>query len=270
MSTGPVADCDVPEGLVVDAGRVFEWLGRPDVAVLDTRSAVAYREGHIPGAANLPAGFLIGPLGDPISPALLSRQLQRSGIARDDIVVAVDEMGGQGAALLLWILHLYGHDAVQLLSGGWAAWVEAAYPAESGPSGREPADYELGQGPPGTVLALAEDVRSDGSIQLVDSRSAEEFGADEGSHIPGAINVEWTRNLQVTPNGAAWRSRGDLVDLYRSVGVNSSRPVVAYCHSGPRATVTYVALREAGFQNVSVYFRGWREWEAQGGPSNRP
>ena len=45
-----------------------------------------------------------------------------------------------------------------------------------------------------------------------------------------------------------------------TVGVTPSTPVVLYCFKGARASNTLVALKEAGVENVTLYFGSWNEW----------
>ena len=37
-------------------------------------------------------------------------------------------------------------------------------------------------------------------------------------------------------------------------------PVVLYCFKGARASNTLVALKEAGIEDVTLYFGSWNEW----------
>ena len=45
-----------------------------------------------------------------------------------------------------------------------------------------------------------------------------------------------------------------------SVGITPQTPVVLYCFKGARASNTLVALKEAGVENVTLYFGSWNEW----------
>jgi len=42
--------------------------------------------------------------------------------------------------------------------------------------------------------------------------------------------------------------------------VTPETPVIVYCFKGARASNTFVALEEAGIENVGIYFGSWNEW----------
>lgn len=44
------------------------------------------------------------------------------------------------------------------------------------------------------------------------------------------------------------------------LGFNQSHSVIVYCFKGARASNSLIALREAGFNNVTNYFASWNEW----------
>ena len=45
-----------------------------------------------------------------------------------------------------------------------------------------------------------------------------------------------------------------------SVGITPETPIYLYCFKGARASNTFVALKDAGFQDVRMYFGSWNEW----------
>jgi thiosulfate/3-mercaptopyruvate sulfurtransferase len=91
-----------------------------------------------------------------------------------------------------------------------------------------------------------------GSVTLVDVRSPEEFSGEAGypcdprlGHIEGAINVP----LEVF-----------MADMQAAVAdLDTSRPIVAYCHSGQRSEMAAALLRAAG-HDASNYEGSWHEW----------
>lgn len=90
------------------------------------------------------------------------------------------------------------------------------------------------------------------AVTLVDVRSPAEFAGEQGyqcdprqGHIEGAVNVPLDELMVDITNAIA--------------GIDSSRPIVAYCHSGQRSEVAAVLLRSAGVDAVN--FEGsWHEW----------
>jgi 3-mercaptopyruvate sulfurtransferase SseA len=92
----------------------------------------------------------------------------------------------------------------------------------------------------------------EGSVTLVDVRSPEEFSGEAGypcdprqGHIEGAVNVP----LEVL-----------MVDMRAALAdLDTSRPMVAYCHSGQRSEMAVALLRSAG-HDASNYEGSWHEW----------
>jgi thiosulfate/3-mercaptopyruvate sulfurtransferase len=43
-----------------------------------------------------------------------------------------------------------------------------------------------------------------------------------------------------------------------NIGLNDE--IILYCFKGARASNTFLALTQAGFRNVRMYFGSWNEW----------
>ena len=92
----------------------------------------------------------------------------------------------------------------------------------------------------------------EGSVTLLDVRTPEEFSGDTGypcdprqGHIEGAVNIP-LEVLMVDMDAA-------LADL------DTSRSIVAYCHSGQRSEMAAALLRAAG-HDATNYVGSWHEW----------
>ena len=93
---------------------------------------------------------------------------------------------------------------------------------------------------------------------LVDARTPEEY---ERGHIPGAVNINFLRNL--SENGLpVWRPADDLRAMYAAAGVTPDKHVVPYCATGARSAVTDFTLRWLGYPSVALYSASWQEWNA--------
>jgi thiosulfate/3-mercaptopyruvate sulfurtransferase len=95
------------------------------------------------------------------------------------------------------------------------------------------------------------DTRSDGEYCGTAVRAA------RGGAIPGAVHIEWTRNL--TPDGE-FRPAPELRQMYEDAGVTPDREVLTYCQGGYRAAHAYLALRLLGYPRVRNYVGSWKEW----------
>jgi thiosulfate/3-mercaptopyruvate sulfurtransferase len=104
-------------------------------------------------------------------------------------------------------------------------------------------------------------IGSEGSV-IVDTRSDGEYcgttvRAKRGGAIPGAVHIEWTRNLG---SDGAFKPEPELREMYESAGVTPDREVLTYCQGGYRAAHSYIALRLLGYPRVRNYVGSWNEW----------
>jgi thiosulfate/3-mercaptopyruvate sulfurtransferase len=114
-------------------------------------------------------------------------------------------------------------------------------------------------------LATVEDVRAAlgrPGVRIVDTRSDEEYTgalvrAARGGAIPGAVHLEWKRNL--APAGD-FKPPDALRAMYGSADIRPDQEIITYCQGGYRAAHTYLALRLLGFPRVRAYLGSWKEW----------
>jgi thiosulfate/3-mercaptopyruvate sulfurtransferase len=257
-----------PPGLLVTPAWLAAHAGDADIRIVDmTTEPEDYQKGHIRGAVYLhvndariavPAGGFRLPTADEGA-----RLLGGLGIAPDTTVVIYDDSGGLHASRLFFTLEVFGHARVALLDGGIQAWRRAGLPVTRELPAIAPTRYR-----PSVVAGRAvsaewvRDRLGDRSIALVDARTAAEYqGTDvrakRGGHIPGAVNVEWRRNLR---DDLTFRPLDELRALYAGVGVTPDKTVVTYCQTQHRAAHTYFVLRLLGYPRVVGYDRSWVEW----------
>ena len=178
-------------------------------------------------------------------------------------VVVYDEQSGIRAARAFWFLEYFGHPSVRVLDGGFGAWTREALPVTRD-AGPPPTSEWTGT----RELQHARDLegcprragRED--IVILDARSDGEYcgttiRAARGGAIPGAVHVEWTRNL--TPEGE-FKPAAELKAMYEAAGVTPDREVITYCQGGYRAAHSYLALRLLGYPRVRNYMGSWKEW----------
>ena len=235
--------------------------------LLDLRPPEAYTEGHIPGAIHLDLWgvSLIDTDPAPLKAFMwmIEHVLATHGVDASTPVVVYDEQSGIRAARAFWFLEYFGHPNVQLIDGGFTAWTaggfdvtrDAVPPPKSAWTGQRQAH----------TLATWREVRcalSKQDVVILDTRSDEEYcgtmvRAKRGGAIPGAVHIEWTRNL--TANGDFKPAR-ELRKMYEDAGVTHNREVITYCQGGYRAAHSYLALRLLGYPRVRTYVGSWKEW----------
>lgn len=255
--------------LLLETSELAQRLTDPDLRIIDARTPNEYQAGHIPGAVNLPApatdSLEANSQGFPIPAERAQEMFRAAGIDRASRVIVYDSQGHRFAARLFYVLEFFGHPRVAVLNGGFPKWSSEARPTST----------EVVRVPPGDFRPEAQSNRfvtaewikqhlSDPSVRLVDARSPEEYagGGMQGprsGHIPGAVNIEWTR-LLASGNVSTLLERSDLKELFAGAGVEPKQEVVAYCQSGMRASLAYFALRLLGYPRVHLYDGSWAEW----------
>jgi thiosulfate/3-mercaptopyruvate sulfurtransferase len=251
----------------LDAYKVVDvrWdLSSPDAG------RAAWEAGHIPGAAYL---HLYDDLSDPDDPVegqlasaeRLGRALQRAGIGAGDRVVAYDDARIFTAARLAWAAETLGLPPVRVLDGGLPRWQAEGRPLAAGtgdapePAAAPPAPER----PPRPELRAGRDeVRATldrGDRLLLDCRLDETWEA-AGAHIPGARRLPSASTLD--PDSLSLRGEADIAAQAAETGAGPDTPVTLYCGGGVSATQVYLALREAGFRDLTVYDGSWSEWSA--------
>lgn len=224
-----------------------------------------YLRGHIPGAVYVDLDSdLAGPPGEggrhPLpGPEQFNAAMQRAGVGLEDPVVVYDDWSGHAAARAWWLLRHYGHHDVRLLDGGLAAWVAYGGDVEVGEAAPvSPGDFH---GRPGSMPVVEAD-ELDRMAVVVDARAPERYRGESepvdpvAGHIPGAVNVPTSRNLD---NHGHFRDPHELRDVYAAVGVLPGADVAAYCGSGVTAAHDVLALWVAGI-DAALYPGSWSEW----------
>jgi len=239
--------------------------GKPQL--LDLRPPEAYAAGHIPSAIHIDLWgvSLIDTDPAPLKAFMwmIEHVMAVHGVNASTPVVVYDEHSGVRAARAFWFLEHFGHPAVRLLDGGFNAWVAAGLPVtrESAP----PPKSEWTGGRNEQTLATWKDVKNAiGSTDavIVDTRTdAEHEGslvrARRGGAVPGAVHIEWTRNLG---ESGEFKPASELKKMYTDAGVTPEREVITYCQGGYRAANSYLALRLLGYPRVRMYIGSWKEW----------
>jgi thiosulfate/3-mercaptopyruvate sulfurtransferase len=234
--------------------------------VIDGRPAEQFARGQIRGAVHLDLWgvSLIDSSAAPLRAFMwmIGHLFSLRGVTRERPVIVYDHESGLRAARLFWFLEYLGHPAVRVIDGGFNAWQALGLPVSTEPAGPAPSSWH-GDPQPDRLATWQEVLTRLGRDEtvIVDTRSEDEFRgrlvrARRGGAIPGAVHVEWTRNLVQ----GRFKPPAELRDMYAAAGVVPDREVVTYCQGGYRAAHTYLALRILGFPRVRNYTGSWKEW----------
>jgi thiosulfate/3-mercaptopyruvate sulfurtransferase len=255
--------------LLIEPQTLEQHLGDGDILVVDLSKADTYRRLHVPGAVFLDYGRIVA-MNRPVMGLLpedgtLHKVFSATGISRDTHVVACDDEGGGKAARLLWTLECAGHRRMSLLNGGLHAWANEGHPHDNTPVTPVSADYvvEHNDAPCADSRYIMQHL-DDADIALLDVRSPEEYSgvkkfATRGGHIPGAVNMEWTRAMDQQHN-LRFRPDAELQAMLADIGITPDREIITYCQTHHRSAHTYIVLRHLGFPRVRGYHGSWSDW----------
>jgi thiosulfate/3-mercaptopyruvate sulfurtransferase len=249
------------------------------VVVIDTRDAETYALGHIPGAVNLRETFTYLATSTPEGlhdlKDTFAKHLGAIGLSGQETAVfyedALNSGYGQscrGYYLLTWL----GYPKIKVLNGGYSAWKAAGLPVSGDPVVPTPAEFPAHLTMADVMLTKEDVAEAVGtSTVLLDVRDVDEWIGDSSSpygkdfaprkgRLPGARWVEWYRFMKPSSQGPVFKSPDEVRAECATAGIQPTDAVYLYCFKGARASNSFLALKQAGFENVRMYFGSWNEW----------
>jgi len=256
--------------LVINANNLnsllFDKSKRKKMAIVDVRNFADYAQGHIPGAINVDLMHFHWHDTSNAGISQFNKQmrilLSNLGLTKGKLVIFYENASGPTAARGVWLLSYFSHRNVSLLDGGFEEWQKEGYTVEtkSNPYQHSIAGNIINR----KILATYKDIidvlkKKDNKAILIDTRSNSEFNgsvlrAAKAGHIPNAINVNWSENIE---NGS-FKVSEKLRKMYSGIPINTE--IITYCQGGYRAANSYIALKMLGYRNVKVYLGSWGEW----------
>ncbi|TPG04476.1 sulfurtransferase [Rhodanobacter glycinis] len=266
---------------LIDATELAAWPPH-EVLIVDCRFDLAdpakggrdYLDGHIPGAVFASLDHDLSDLSrqaeglgrhplplEPAFNALLSRWGWHAGMQ----VVSYDAgSGALAAARLWWLLRLVGVHEVAVLDGGYAAWLAAGLPVESGAAAARTATRVSLRYDESQVLLDHAVLLGGASGRLLDARATPRYRGDVepldrvGGHVPGALNRPFADNLG---SDGRFKPAAQLRDEFTAVlGSTAPSQVVHMCGSGVTACHNLLAMEHAGLHGSRLYAPSWSGW----------
>ena len=191
------------------------------------------------------------------------------------VIVYDDKNGANAAARFWWMMKALGHEKIQVLNGGMQAAIEAgielsdqtpipptrpAYPADEWKLSVVNAEQvaHAVTDPDQLVIDVREGSRYRGESEPIDTVAG---------HIPGAVNVPYSQNLDAD---GRFLPAGQLADKYKEIFADCDPgQVIVHCGSGVTACHTLLAIEEAGFAIPNLYVGSWSEWSGNDRPVAR-
>ncbi len=250
-----------------------------DIVFIDIRDKEDFEKGHIPGAINIPEifYFLSTSTDDGLNElkSVYSDLFSNAGISSNKMVIIYEDNLNTryGASCRgFWLLKYLGHQPVGILEGGYSQWCKTGNPTTTDSGNTTRCDFvvNINNSIMATKDTVLEAINND-DIVLLDNRdeiewtgkSSSPYGVDfapRKGRIPGAVWIEWYDFMDDNDNIASFKSEEEIKSLCAQKGIYADSEIIIYCFKGARASNTYVAMHQAGFHNLKVYFGSWNEW----------
>jgi thiosulfate/3-mercaptopyruvate sulfurtransferase len=264
--------------VLISAAELDTLMKSEPVVLIDTRDADTFAAGHIPGAVNVREVFTFlatsSVEGLTELKSTFATHLGAAGLSGRETAVfyedALNSGYGQscrGYYLLTWL----GYPKIKVLNGGFSAWKASGLPTSTDAVAPKPATFP--DMPMADVMLTKDDMLAalGTDTVLLDVRDIDEWIGDSSSpygrdfaprkgRIPGAKWVEWYRFMKPSATGPMIKSPDEVKAEAATAGISTDDTVYLYCFKGARASNTFLALKQAGFSDVRMYFGSWNEW----------
>ncbi|SHG29578.1 sulfurtransferase [Chryseobacterium sp. OV279] len=200
-----------------------------------------------------------------------AQTLSNLGVSEDSHVVIYDDKNGANAAARAWwMLKSFGFKNVQVLDGGVQAAEKSGLEFSSGEESFEKSSVVKRESwlLPVKALEGVENELLSHSSTVVDVRDAYRYNGESepidlvAGHIPGAINIPFSENLDENGN---FLKPEVLKQKYTEFLKDKPQHLIIHCGSGVTACHTILALNYAGFPIPDLYVGSWSEWSRREG-----
>ena len=267
------------DSVLVSPEQLSAMMSAEPVVIIDTRDADTYAAGHLPGAVNMREvfTFLATSTAEGISAlkSTFAEHFGQVGLSGKETAVfyedALNSGYGQscrGYYLLTWL----GYPKIRVLNGGFSAWKAAGLPVSTEAATPVAASFPSDL-PMSDVMLTKDDVAAalGSDVVLLDVRDIDEWTGESSSpygkdfaprkgRLPGAKWIEWYRFMKPSAQGPVFKSPLEVQAECATAGIGTDDTVYLYCFKGARASNTFLALKQAGFSDVRMYFGSWNEW----------
>ena len=264
--------------VLVSTEWVAQHLDDPNVRIIESNEdPLLYPSGHIPGAVEVD---WVRDLNDPLVRDYLDREhfeelMSRIGVTPEMTVVFYGDKNNWWACYAFWVFQLFGHTNAKIMDGGRLKWEKEGRPMTREVPQYPRTQYRAPERDDSKIRAFRDQVLAHvrAGKPLIDVRSPEEYrgerlhmpeypneGALRGGHIPGAVNIPWSR--AINPEDGTFKSAEELRQIYLGeAGITPDDDVIVYCRIGERSSHTWFVLTYLlGFPNVRNYDGSWTEW----------
>jgi len=265
---------------IIDIHELLNIYKQPNMLIFDVSNSNDakdnYDKKHLDGAVFVDLNTQLAAIKSDVSDGgrhplptveYFAETLQNLGISSDShIVIYDDKNGANAAARFWWMLKSAGHQKVQVLNGGFQQAEKAGFPVNDKiPTAKIVGKYKTESWK--LPLAVISDVVQNSQNEdftVIDVREAARYQGDYepidlvAGHIPGAINIPFTTNLD--ENGLFLPA--DILKEKYAPFFKSKLPenIIVHCGSGVTACHTLLAIDYAGLPIPKLYVGSWSEW----------
>lgn len=266
---------------LIEAEELLRIYEAKDVVLVDagngSSSRVQFNERHLDGAIFMDLDTQLADIKEdpsiggrhPLPPIdVFIKTVAKAGISpKNHVVIYDDKNGSNAAARLWWMLRALGHEKVQVLNGGIQAAEKIGFPMND-LLNELPESSELhnvdnwqltqadisevekcSKGRKGLIIDVRDPARFRGEIEPIDLVAG---------HIPGAINIPFTSNLD---QFGRFADPKELFQRYSDIlGTVKPENCIVHCGSGVTACHTLLAMDYAGLGIPKLYVGSWSEW----------
>lgn len=265
---------------IIQSAALLKLYKSENLIIIDARSGknarANYEEKHLDGALFVDLENQLAEIKEDASkggrhplPKIedFAKTLSNLGIStKSHIVIYDDKNGSNAAARFWWMLKAIGHKKVQVLDGGFQAAEKINFPTSAKMEITNKTalckvdNWKL----PTATIDEVETVSQDKNHIVVDVRETSRYNGETepidlvAGHIPGAINIPFTKNLD--ENGL-FLPPTKLKEKYKKIFQDvKSENIIVHCGSGVTACHSLLAIAYAGLEIPKLYLGSWSEW----------
>lgn len=268
------------DSTLISPEELAKLMDSESCVLIDTRDGESYAAGHLPGAVNMHDIFTFLATSSSEGIAELTQKFAdefgAAGLSGAETAVIYEQSMDTGfgqSCRGFFLLKFLGYPKVKVLHGGFAAWTAEGMPVSTDAVSPEQKTFPVTDTGHNLMLDVTDmqEAIGDDAIVKLDVRDVDEWVADSSSpygkdycprkgRLPGAKWIEWYRMMKPSAEGPMFKSKDEVLAECATVGIKAKTPVYIYCFKGARASNTFLALKDAGIEDVRIYFGSWNEW----------
>lgn len=271
---------DVPANKLVDAAWLKKNIADKSLVLVMVDRDGTYAKEHIANSAKwtvvefankTAAGIPI----DLPSPEKFTALAQKNGINNDSVVVfygsGTDALNEAKATEGLVIADYYGIKKTAVLDGGLAGWKKIGGTVTTEVPADKKGDFKIGKTT--NAIVMLEDIDKAvkaKSATIIDARATKFFkGEDDDKRlkqhgkIEGAVSLPITDLYTITDGVAYFKKADEMKTLFKTAGIDASKPAIAYCNTGHLAAGVWFAGKYiVGMKDIKDYKGSMVEYSA--------